>query len=143
MKQSNNPFILPFELSSAPIKFKSNSLSWDQSPHPHDESTHLHITRINIFNGNDEHEYNEMLDITGDAKGKINFTKSTLKGVKSEYRLRGEPQVRIFFKTEDNLLEHSITLSHHKGKVFIDTTTLLDEDQVNKNHFDDAMAKND
>lgn len=83
------------------------------------EFSRFHIGKLEVFTGDDDQQESECYIVESKKESLVLSKRIEPLRVGSGYRIRNEPGVRIFLKSEDGP-SFIIQLCHHKGNVFLD-----------------------
>lgn len=96
---------------------------------PDDVYQNFHITKVEVFTGDDNYQETEGFSIVPGENGKLKGTKfqHLEPKPKNTHRLRDEPAVRIFLESENLGSTRVIEIAHHKGEIKMGLKSDVDE----------------
>lgn len=87
---------------------------------------YLHIDCVEVFTGDDEYNETDCVEILPNNDQLLIKQILTRKNKQSEYRLRGEPGVRLFLSGEGGS-SFVLTIAHHKGNIHVSAKEIQNE----------------
>jgi len=84
----------------------------------------LHVERVEVFTGDDDYNETDSVEVTAHSDQLLIKQLLTRRNKPSDFRLRGEPGVRLFLACESGK-NFILTLAHHKGSLHVQAKEIL------------------